>query len=97
MISAFVYRLEEPPPLVINHEVREALWVPLRDLRDPGRHIEYRSPRYGEAMPAFPGIVVGYPERQVVWGLTYRFLERFFEVVGAPLPDRWGPLRELGR
>jgi 8-oxo-dGTP pyrophosphatase MutT (NUDIX family) len=95
VISAFVYRLDEPPPLTPNHEVREALWVPLRDLRDPERHIDYRSPRYGEGMPAFPGIVVGHPERHVVWGLTYRFLEGLLELVGAPLPDRWGRLREL--
>ncbi len=27
----------------------------------------------------------GEPERHVVWGLTYRFLEFFFEVMGRPL------------
>jgi hypothetical protein len=32
---------------------------------------------------------VGGPERHVVWGLTYRFLEIFFEIVGEPLPNRW--------
>ena len=37
----------------------------------------------------FPGILVGAPERHVVWGLTYRFLEVFFEIVGQPLPNRW--------
>ena len=37
----------------------------------------------------FPAILVGNPERHIVWGLTYRFLEVFFEVVGHPLPDRW--------
>jgi len=29
----------------------------------------------------------------VVWGLTYRFLESFFQVVGHPLPDRWDQRR----
>ena len=38
---------------------------------------------------SFPGILVGAPDRHVVWGLTYRFLEVFFEVVGDPLPNRW--------
>ena len=37
----------------------------------------------------FPGILVGTPERHVVWGLTYRFLEVFFEIAGKPLPNRW--------
>jgi hypothetical protein len=47
-------------------------------------------------MPPYPGIVVGDPVRHVVWGLTYRFLEVFFEIVGRPLADRWGTLRVSG-
>ncbi len=86
VISAFVYHVPDPPQLVLNHEVRKAFWFPLRELRDPGRHVEYR--RAGLAA-RFPGILVGEPERHVVWGLTYRFLEHFFQVVGRPLPDRW--------
>ena len=43
-----------------------------------------------------PGIRVGVPEGQIVWGLTYRFLESFLRIVGQPLPDRWsGP--QLGQ
>ena len=37
----------------------------------------------------FPGIVVGAPDRHVVWGLTYRFLEVFFRALGRPFPDSW--------
>jgi hypothetical protein len=36
---------------------------------------------------------VGDPERHIVWGLTYRFLELFFEMLGSPLvhaPDQAG-------
>ena len=33
----------------------------------------------------FPGILVGEPERHVVWGLTYRFLESFFQRRGPPV------------
>ena len=93
VISAFVYHLPETPVLQPNHEVREALWFPLRELRADERHIDFRFPRYPESMPPYPGIVVGHPTRQVVWGLTYRFLEVFFEAVGRPLPDRWPGLR----
>lgn len=86
VIAAFVYHLVDPPELVLNHEVRKAFWFPLRELQDPERHVEYRR----RALPGvrFPGIRVGHPERHVVWGLTYRFLEQFFEVVGRPLPQR---------
>jgi len=88
VISAFVYRISEPPPLQPNYEVREALWVPLCHLLDPERHVDFRFPRYPASVPPFPGIVVGHPERQVVWGLTYRFLEDFFETLGMPLAER---------
>lgn len=83
VISAWVYHVPEPPPLVINHEVQEALWVPVRQLVDPRHHVEYPTPRAG-----YPGILVGRPEH-VVWGLTYRFLEIFLDRLGHPLPDRW--------
>jgi 8-oxo-dGTP pyrophosphatase MutT (NUDIX family) len=93
VISAFVYRVPDPPPLRTNHEVREALWVPVAHLLEPARHVDYRHRRQGVAFPPYPGIVVGDPERQVIWGLTYRFLEIFCARIGAPLPDRWQHLR----
>ena len=87
VISAFVYRSPGDQPLAPNHEVREAFWFPLPALLEPARFVE-RPVRRVETY-ALPGILVGEPERHVVWGLTYRFLEGFFRVVGHPLPDRW--------
>jgi hypothetical protein len=48
-------------------------------------------------MPAvrFPGIEVGVPGRHVVWGLTFRFLERMLHVLEHPFPDRWGNLSDF--
>jgi len=84
VISAFVYHVERHAPLAPNHEVEEALWLPLSDLLDPARHVDYAWPRFpGRTLP---GIVVGHPERHVVWGLTYRFLEGFFETLKVTLP-----------
>jgi len=86
VISAFVYHVEAPAPLAPNHEVEEALWFPLEGLLDPARSVDYAWPRFpGRTLP---GIVVGDPERHVVWGLTHRFLEGFFEVLKSPLPRR---------
>jgi 8-oxo-dGTP pyrophosphatase MutT (NUDIX family) len=87
VISAFVYHAPDPPPLATNHEVRDAFWVPLPFLIDPERRVALPFDR-GDGL-RYPGILVGEPERHVIWGLTYRFLECFFEVVGRPLPDRW--------
>jgi len=90
VISAFVYHLAEPGPLRLNWEVEDAFWFPVAGLLDPSRHVEYAVPQHGST--TYPGILVGEPERHVVWGLTYRFLEVFFEVLGQPLPDRWDVL-----
>jgi 8-oxo-dGTP pyrophosphatase MutT (NUDIX family) len=85
VISAYVYHAASPGQIVTNHEVEQAFWFPLHALLDPARHVHFTS--RGEL--EFPGILVGEPDRHVVWGLTYSFLESFFEVLGSPLPDRW--------
>ena len=84
VISAHVYHCPAPGELALNHEVASALWVPVVRLVDPAYHVEYPTPIGG-----YPGILVGEPDRHVVWGLTYRFLEIFLDVLGRPLPERW--------
>ena len=91
VISGFVYFAPNPSPIAPSREVREALWVPVSTLLDPERYVDYAYPPAQGA--TFPGILVGDPERHVVWGLTYRFLECFFGIVGHPLPPRPWPKR----
>lgn len=91
VISAWVYHVTRPPPLAPNYEVETAFWFPLEDLLDPRRRDHYAM-----RCVRFPGIRVGEPGRHVIWGLTYRFLEDFFQRLGRPLPDRWDALRGLG-
>lgn len=81
VLSAWVYRIPARAPLLLNHEVREALWVPIETLRDPARHVGYR---WGPTR--LPGVLVGEPDRHVVWGLTYQLLQAFFRVVSVPWP-----------
>lgn len=95
VISGFVFHHPSPEELVPNREVNETFWFPVRELRQPDRHIEKAFRETGSMR--FPAIVVGDPERHVVWGLTYRFLEIFFEVVGHPFSDRWGELPMIER
>jgi len=94
VISAYVYLCLDPARPVPNHEVAQAFWFPVSKLLDPRQrdHYEVRGLR-------FPGLRVGKPERHVVWGLTYRFVENFFERLERPLPDRWqevAPFRDGG-
>ena len=86
VISAHVYRIEDPTHLDWNHEVEQAFWFPLAGLLDTDRHVPY--PRKWKGMQ-MPGILVGQPDRHIVWGLTYRFLDVFLSAIGRPLPDRW--------
>ncbi len=94
VISAHAFYLEDPGPLALDeHEVAEAFWFPVSNLLDPERHVDYRYPGMSEMH--FPGIVVGDPDRHVVWGLTYRFLEIFFAAIDCPLPPRWSDLHKV--
>ena len=38
----------------------------------------------------FPGVVVGRPDRHVVWGLTFRFLDRMLSLLDHPFERTWG-------
>jgi hypothetical protein len=87
VVSAHVYHLQDVAEMELNHEVAAAFWFPLVDLHDDDRHVEHP---YGVGKGiVMPGILVGEPERHIVWGLTYRFLEIFFGALEVPLPARW--------
>lgn len=87
VVSAHVYLATDPGPVSLQaSEVRSTIWFPVRGLLDRQRHVAYRSPQ-AENME-FPGVLVGEPQRHVVWGLTYRFLELFMGAIEYPLPDR---------
>lgn len=83
LVSAFVYAIDHVPLLVPNHEVRNALWVPLDWLVDPARAVPYLRAGGG----TFPGIRVGEEQPQVVWGLTHHFVRSFVGVLGLELPS----------
>ena len=80
VISAFVYHHQSPGPLCANYEVEKAFWVPLSALSDPARRVDYTHPML--STETYPGILVGDPDRHVVWGLTFRFVEIFLSAVG---------------
>lgn len=92
VVSGFIYCIERAPNLVLNREVREAFWFPLAELHAAERFVPYRIERAPEL--EFPGILVGEPDRHIVWGLTYRFLEVFFHAIAQPLPERWGDMAD---
>jgi 8-oxo-dGTP pyrophosphatase MutT (NUDIX family) len=82
VISCFVYQTTESDVVRTNEEVEDTLWVPLDVLLDASRRVDVQHPRIPNQ--SFQGIQVSDIEHQVVWGLTHRFLGRFFDILGLP-------------
>jgi 8-oxo-dGTP pyrophosphatase MutT (NUDIX family) len=67
-----------------NHEVAGVIWVPVSELLEPNRYVEYFYPPLGP--DSWPGITV--EGERVIWGLTLRMLIDLFRRLGQPLPIR---------
>jgi 8-oxo-dGTP pyrophosphatase MutT (NUDIX family) len=82
-LSTFVYYIGETlPPLRLNGEVSAAYWVPLAHLWDEANGTHMNIERGGARM-IYPAI--SYRD-YVIWGLTYRVLTQFSDVLDVPLP-----------
>lgn len=83
-VSCFVFLVADAVEAVGNYEVSHAFWVPLALLAEPERHqytvIDWHGKPY-----EVPSLAIQ-PDKPVLWGLTYRFMHHFFEVVQQPLP-----------
>lgn len=83
ILSPFVYYLgEEHTTFAPNHEVAGAFWIPLSYLWDPrnSSHLEWE--REGKRL-LYPAIRF---QDSAIWGLTFRVLTLFSDVLDAPLP-----------
>ncbi len=89
-VSCFVYGLLEEVTPVLSDEVNDTFWFGLEDLWQPGRHIS-ATVRFGEREINAPAIDFGLPDKQVLWGITYRLVTQFRELLesgsGLNLPD----------
>jgi len=85
VVAAHAFYLAESQSFTIDlEEVQKAFWFPLADMLEESRSVHYEIAERPEAR--FPGILVGVPNRHVVWGLTYRFLENLLGVLGHSIP-----------
>ena len=83
-VSCFVFTIEDSDvDLEKNYEVAKAFWVPLTQLQDPQNHHLASVKWHGKTIEV-PGIDLG-DNFPVLWGLTYRFVRHFFEVIDRPL------------
>ncbi|MES1177197.1 MAG: CoA pyrophosphatase [Myxococcales bacterium] len=72
-VRPFVYLLQALPVMVLNAEVRRALWVPVSPLLRGERRTKYTLSRAGQQLE-FPAWDI---DGSLVWGLTYRVLAEF--------------------
>lgn len=70
------------PPLVPSDEVAEAFWLPLPHLWDPRNAGRVEWTRDGKRL-VYPAILW---QGHAIWGLTFRVLTLFSDVLDAPLP-----------
>ncbi len=83
ILSPFVYHLgEELVPFTPNHEVAEVFWIPLAHLWDPANASSLEWERNGSRL-LYPAIRY---QGHAIWGLTFRVLTLFSDVLDAPLP-----------
>ena len=83
VLSPFVYYFgEELAPFAPSDEVAEAFWIPLAHLWDPrnANHLEWE--RSGARL-LYPAIRF---REHAIWGITFRVLTLFSDVLDSPLP-----------
>jgi 8-oxo-dGTP pyrophosphatase MutT (NUDIX family) len=76
LVAPFVFSVDRELPTVADpEEAVEALWIPVRVLRDPARHAVQSVPGMPSDMQ-FPGIELnGVP----LWGFTYKLVTGWLE------------------
>jgi 8-oxo-dGTP pyrophosphatase MutT (NUDIX family) len=82
LVAAFVFELGHRVTPRPGPEVQAAVWVPVPHLLDRRFAVTYSFER-GSHTGTFPAVRY---EGYTVWGLTYRILGHFFEVLGQELP-----------
>ena len=65
---------------VVNREVRDVFWARLSDIRDPDRHRTVTVGFSGRSLEV-PAIILPQPDKPVLWGITYRLVMQFLEII----------------
>ena len=82
LVAPFVFGVSAELPTVLDaREAAAALWIPLREVRDPSRH-ELRAVRGRPAAMLYPCVPL---EGTPLWGFTYRLITHW---LGLDAPDR---------
>lgn len=92
LVSCFVYAHADRPVLTPNHEVETTFWIPLDRLLDQRRHRLENFTYRGHPTTQPVADLLG-PGEPLLWGITYRLLRSFFNLLDRPFGlDRDSPL-----
>lgn len=82
-VSCYVFIIERGQQISCNDEVVHSFWFPVSALQQHQRHGVHQVDWHGNVLevPAF-NISDDLP---ILWGLTYRFIRQFLEVIGTPI------------
>jgi 8-oxo-dGTP pyrophosphatase MutT (NUDIX family) len=76
-VTAFLFALDAPAELTLNHEVAAAVWAPLEPVLRGDNTTKFRWKRDGVDL-LLPALDL---DGNIVWGLTYRMLELLREAI----------------
>ena len=65
---------------VVSPEVRDVFWVRLSEIRNPERHRMATVGFSGRSLEV-PAIILPQPDKPVLWGITYRLVMQFLEII----------------
>ena len=78
-VACFVYGLTEQVQPELSYEVHDAFWYSMRELWEPQRQVAATVHFDGRPLEA-PAIQL-HPHRPVLWGITYRLVSQFRQIV----------------
>lgn len=72
IVTPFVAAVPEQPPLILNHEIADAFWVPWSRLTDPATTRESEVSVRGSTWRT-PAFMI---DTHVIWGMTERIIRQ---------------------
>lgn len=79
-VSCFVYGLSLVVEPTLSEEVQDAFWYPLEWLKQPDREFRSKISFAGRSIDTV-AIDLGLPGKPLLWGITYRLVSQFRELV----------------
>jgi 8-oxo-dGTP pyrophosphatase MutT (NUDIX family) len=82
-VSCYVFIIDHSQQICSNEEVERSFWFPIKELQQRQRHGIHQVDWHGNVLDV-PAISIS-ADLPILWGLTYRFVRQFLQLIGTPL------------